>query len=105
MRPFSPKVTRREFQMKADESPAPNAALGKTVFLTGGSGLLGTALLESIRAKNVIALYNRSPVKGARVETLQGDLCKPLLGLSERNFDSLASRIDIIVHSASVTRF
>ena len=91
--------------MKEDESPAANAALGKTVFLTGGSGLLGTALLESIRAKNVIALYNRSPVKGARVETLQGDLCKPLLGLSERNFESLAGRIDIIIHSASVTRF
>ncbi len=90
--------------MKVDELPSADAA-AKTVFVTGGSGLLGTALLESIRAKNVIALYNRSPIKRAGVETLQGDICKPLLGLSEQAFKSLAKRIDIIIHSASVTRF
>src|ERR1700761_5791345 len=91
--------------MKECKSPLANAALGKTVFLTGGSGLLGTALLESIHAKDVIALYNRTPLKRAGVKTLQGDICKPLLGLSRQDFEALAERIDVIVHSASVTKF
>ena len=87
------------------EPPRPAAAAGKTVFLTGGSGLLGTALLESIpRGGHVIALSHRSPIARAGVETLRGDVRQPLLGLSGPDYEALASRIDLIIHSASITR-
>ncbi|MGA2887753.1 MAG: SDR family oxidoreductase [Terracidiphilus sp.] len=90
--------------MNQDQSP-PHVAARRTVFLTGGSGLLGTALLHSAGANNVIALYHRSPIAHAGIETLRGDIRKPLLGLSEPDYKALASRIDVIIHSASITRF
>ena len=76
-----------------------------TVFLTGASGLLGTALLESKRRDHVVALRHRSPIPLADVETLSGDIRKPRLGLSERGYQELATRTDVIVHSASITSF
>jgi thioester reductase-like protein len=90
--------------MTQDQSP-PNGAEPRTVFLTGGSGLLGTALLHSYGANDVIALCHRSPIKQAGIEIVSGDIRKPLLGLSESHYNALASRIDVIVHSASITRF
>lgn len=81
--------------------PAPTK---KSVFLTGGSGLLGTALIESVRAEDVIALYHRSRIAYAGIETFQGDIRKPLFGLSEQDYEALAARIDVIIHSASITR-
>ena len=90
--------------MNEHEPPA-RAAPSGTIFLTGGSGLLGTALLESIRDDDVIALHHRSPITRAGVETLRGDIRTPRLGLSEADYEALAARIDVIIHSASITRF
>src|SRR5689334_21469036 len=89
----------------SDESPMPAVASRRTVLLTGASGLLGSALIESVRGHHVIALCHRSPITRAAVEIVRGDIRKPLLGLSGQDYDALADRIDLIIHSASITRF
>jgi thioester reductase-like protein len=90
--------------VNAHESSPTTPAARKTVLLTGGSGLLGTALIESIRSERVIALCHRSPITRAGVEILRGDIRQPLLGLSEHDYADLADRVDVIIHSASITR-
>jgi thioester reductase-like protein len=76
------------------------------VLLTGASGLLGTALLESVPDNtHVIALRHRSPLVDGASEALSGDIRQPRLGLSESDYKTLAARIDVIIHSASITSF
>ena len=77
----------------------------KTVFLTGGAGLLGQALLESAGDEEMIALQHRTPVAHARARVVQGDIRKPLLGMKTSEYAALASAIDVIIHSAALTRF
>ena len=78
---------------------------GKTIFLTGSSGVLGQALLEKLSEYTVICLVHRKPVIGTNVVSLQGDIASPWLGLSPAEFDDLAKRIDFVVHSAAITSF
>ncbi len=76
----------------------------RTILLTGASGVLGQALLEKLTDFRVICLVHRKPVPEA-VETIQGDVALPHLGLSPDEFRALADSIDYIVHSAAATGF
>src|ERR671929_130064 len=78
---------------------------GRTILLTGGSGVVGQALLPTLADSTTICLVHRSPVSGPNVECLPGDIAAPRLGLSRTAFADLASRIDCIIHSAAVTHF
>lgn len=73
------------------------------IFLTGGSGVLGQALLEQLPAERVICLVHRHPVNRPDVECVEGDVTVSRFGLSEGQFADLAARIDCIVHSAAIT--
>jgi Male sterility protein len=79
-----------------------------TVLLTGGSGVVGAALLDRLRGRPVICLAHRNApgVDGVDgVEVIRGDVRRPRLGLDQRAFTSLAARVDAVVHAAAVTDF
>ncbi|HLF78586.1 MAG TPA: SDR family oxidoreductase [Dehalococcoidia bacterium] len=77
----------------------------KTILLTGGSGVVGQALLERLTDVNVIGLTHRTPIEAPNVEMLIGDISKPQLGLSTDQFEDLCRRVDYVVHSAATTSF
>jgi nucleoside-diphosphate-sugar epimerase len=77
----------------------------RTILLTGGSGVLGQALLEKLAGFSVICLVHRKPVLSPVAETIQGDVAQPNLGLTREQVADLARRVDYIVHSAAATGF
>ena len=46
----------------------------KTVLLTGGSGVVGQAILEKLTDTNVICLVHRADVEWPNVRSVQGDV-------------------------------
>lgn len=78
---------------------------GKTVLLTGGTGVLGEALLDKLSGVEVACLVHQKSITSSRVRTLHGDISRPYLGLSPRAFEDLARRTDYVVHSAAMTNY
>jgi nucleoside-diphosphate-sugar epimerase len=76
-----------------------------TVLLTGASGLVGQALLDSLAGRDVICLSHRTPVIRHGVTTVHGDLTQHNLGMADHDYRSLAKKIDAIIHCAAVTDF
>jgi 2-alkyl-3-oxoalkanoate reductase len=70
----------------------------RRVLLTGGSGLIGAALLPALRAGGwtTRCLVHRSPVAGAD-ETVAGDLRDP------SSLPAAAAGVDAVLHLAAVT--
>src|SRR6266566_1669889 len=102
-------------------SPAPSVAL-----LTGATGFLGVSLLRDLLTYTlleVVCLVRASSEGDAirrlrhalqshrlwrtefehRIRPVIGDLAKPRLGLSDREFLALGKRIDVIYHNAAQT--
>jgi nucleoside-diphosphate-sugar epimerase len=77
----------------------------QTVLLTGASGVVGQALLERLHAFNVVCLVHRTPVTGANVTTIHGDVSQRLFGLSEQEYTELAAKVDAVIHCAAITDF
>ncbi|MCG6863082.1 MAG: thioester reductase domain-containing protein [Chromatiaceae bacterium] len=101
----------------------------KTVFLTGATGVLGAYLLKDLlqttdckidclvraaspsggkrRLHALLRVYDSEGDLDAafdeRVAAVPGDLAKPELGLSDRQRDSLADSVDVVIHNAAVT--
>ncbi|KAF9886944.1 hypothetical protein FE257_010685 [Aspergillus nanangensis] len=96
----------------------------KTIFITGGSGFLGTALvhrlLTTARCRRIYLLarggrsgllhrWNTSLLPETaqwllnhhRVTILEGDITQPLLGLHADQIRMLREEIDILIHAAS----
>jgi thioester reductase-like protein len=82
---------------------------GRTILLTGASGVVGQALLprlfESGRDVKVLALVHRSPVSGLGVTSVRGDIAAPRLGLTHEVYARLAEQVDAVIHCAAVTDF
>lgn len=80
---------------------------GKTVLVTGATGVLGQALIEKLSAATVLCLVHRTPLQSMpdNLVTVAGDITLPRLGLSESAFKDIASRIDCIIHGAAITNF
>lgn len=77
----------------------------KTLFLTGGSGVLGDALVRVLADEyDLLCMTRKSAVRRAGVEVIRGDIGEPRLGLSRDEYDALAARIDWIIHLAAITR-
>ncbi|WP_375501532.1 SDR family oxidoreductase [uncultured Nostoc sp.] len=77
----------------------------KTIFLTGGSGVFGQALLTNLNPDSFICLSHRKSIPYPGVNVIQGDLLLPQLGLSNVQLEELAQKIDGIVHAAAITDF
>ena len=96
----------------------------KSIFLTGATGFLGAYLLRELLHKTTADIYclircgnsedgkNRlqkhlefyllwEETFSSRIIPVVGDLSKPLLGLSEGDFNELAGIIDIIYHNGA----
>ncbi len=78
---------------------------GKTIFLTGASGVVGQALLEKLSGHTIIGLTHRTSIIAPNIIGLQGDITKPWFGLSHDDFNDLAQRVDYIIHTAAITDF
>jgi nucleoside-diphosphate-sugar epimerase len=77
----------------------------RRIFLTGGAGVLGGALIECLAGQYpLVCLTRQSMLRRADVETLRGDIREAHFGLGEHAFRALAGRIDWIVHAGAVTR-
>lgn len=79
----------------------------RTLLLTGGSGVLGRALIDELADDfEIVCLRNRRPIADPRIaEEFVGSLEHPTLGLNEAEYRRLAWRVDAIVHSAAVTNW
>ena len=107
--------------------PAPADGPPRTVLLTGATGFvgafLGAELLERTdltvvclvrgvdeqhaleRLRGVWSGYGLARVESSRLTVLVGDLARPRLGLSDSDFDELATRIDAIYHCGAWVNF
>ncbi|WP_106396559.1 SDR family oxidoreductase [Actinocorallia populi] len=74
----------------------------KPFLLTGGSGVVGTALRRVLRPDEYLALVRDRPLDG--VASVRGDVRAERLGLSAAAYDDLARRIGGVVHCAADTR-
>ncbi|CAH1636740.1 unnamed protein product [Spodoptera littoralis] len=107
---------------------------GATVFLTGGSGFLGKQLIEKLlRATNISKIYvllrckkgkfiqqrlmemfkdplydtlrEQQPKFVDKIIAVSGDVSELNLGLSDKDWNTIADEVDIIFHLAATTRF
>lgn len=78
---------------------------GDLVLVTGGTGVVGTSLIEKLHGEERVAcLVHSTPLedKTGTVERVKGDLTKPDLGLDHREWGELAERVKAVVHCAAV---
>jgi nucleoside-diphosphate-sugar epimerase len=73
------------------------------ILITGGSGLLGTAVVDRLRHLDPVCLTRSAPVDRAR--TVAGDLRDERLGLTRDDRRRLAAQTDVIIHCAALTGF
>jgi nucleoside-diphosphate-sugar epimerase len=86
--------------------PSVSSPRRPALLLTGGSGVLGRALIEELSPGfRIICLRHRTPVDDPRVEEVRADLLQPSLGLSRTEFARLAADVDVVVHSAAATNW
>ncbi len=86
-------------QFSAPEGRARRPASGRrrtTVLVTGASGVVGHVLVPRLRDMDVVCLVHRSPVAQVGVRSVQGDLTRPRLGLSEAAYARLARQVDVV---------
>lgn len=76
--------------------------LTKTV-MTGGSGLLGSAVVDLLRLRGLVCLTRRTPVDG--VPNVTVDLTDDRLGLTTEAYDRLLEGTEVVLHSAALTGF
>jgi L-aminoadipate-semialdehyde dehydrogenase len=97
---------------------------GSTAFLTGATGFLGSYILRELlgEAKMRVVIHVRSKDAAAglarieavtkayglwrydwssRLEVVTGDISKPLLGMSQDDWDRVANEADIIIHNGA----
>jgi nucleoside-diphosphate-sugar epimerase len=73
------------------------------VLITGGTGLLGSAVVDRLRHLDPVCLSRLVPVHGVRNVT--ADLRDDRLGLARDDHRRLAAHTDVIIHCAALTGF
>jgi nucleoside-diphosphate-sugar epimerase len=82
-----------------------SAMKGRTVLITGASGVVGQALIEKLGDTKTFCLVHQTPVNGENLISVQSNITQPNLGLTNQQFNELASQVDAIIHSAAITDF
>jgi nucleoside-diphosphate-sugar epimerase len=77
----------------------------RTILLTGGSGVVGRALLNQLGDFDVVCLVHNTPISEPGVRSIRGDVSQPNLGLPEGNYTDLCRRVDAVIHCAAITEF
>jgi thioester reductase-like protein len=75
------------------------------IFLTGGTGVVGQALLTRLDPSSVICLVRQPTPQTATVNNVVGNICLPRFGLDHADFEQLAGGVDYIIHAAAITDF
>ena len=99
-----------------------------TIFLTGATGFLGSFLLYELLQQTQADIYclvraetielGKKKIQGilesyllwndtfnSRIIPVIGDLSQPLLGLSQEQFQAIASQVDVIYHNGAFVNF
>lgn len=77
-----------------------------TLLLTGGTGVIGRALIDELAAElDIVCLRGSRPINDPRVTEFAGDFAQRTLGLSSADYDRLAHRVDVVLHGAAVTKW
>ena len=117
-----------EARLPADIVPPPGIPVDLTktsrIFLTGGTGFLGSSLLAELLKRDDVTVYclvralnsgeaaaklaknfarygHAHPQFAERVIPILGDLERPLFGMSREVFDGLAAEVDVVVHNGA----
>jgi thioester reductase-like protein len=75
------------------------------IFLTGGTGVVGQALLARLEPSSVTCLVRQPTPQTAAANNVVGNICLPRFGLDRAEFEQLASDVDYIIHAAAITDF
>ncbi|GAB2656549.1 SDR family oxidoreductase [Prescottella soli] len=78
----------------------------RTLLLTGGSGVIGRAMLDAMAEDfDIVCLRGRRPIDDPRVGEFAGDFSHPTLGLPAAEYAGLVDRVDVVLHGAAVTKW
>ncbi|MGO4203829.1 SDR family oxidoreductase [Rhodococcus sp. TAF43] len=78
----------------------------RTLLLTGGSGVIGRAVLDAMAEDfDIVCLRGRRPIDDPRVSEFAGDFTHPTLGLPATDYAALVNRVDVVLHGAAVTKW
>ncbi|HYC90814.1 MAG TPA: SDR family oxidoreductase [Thermoanaerobaculia bacterium] len=83
----------------------------KKVLVTGGSGLLGRAVLAESRVSHILGFCRRTTLEphmvppGVQLTCIRGDLREEHLGLDDAAYARLAEEVEVILHLGAVTSF
>jgi len=78
----------------------------RTMLLTGGSGVIGRAMLDAMAEDfDIVCLRGRRPIDDPRVDEFAGDFTHPTLGLPAADYARLVDRVDVVLHGAAVTKW
>jgi nucleoside-diphosphate-sugar epimerase len=102
-----PPHTPRPIVVSASTGPRTSARNDRpTLLLSGGSGVLGRALIDELsRDHHLVCLRHRAPLGDPRVREVQADILAPDLGLTRAERHRLAAEVDIVLHSAAATNW
>ncbi|MGB7686723.1 MAG: SDR family oxidoreductase [Solirubrobacterales bacterium] len=105
----------------------------RVVLVTGGTGLVGQAVINALDGTNVVSLtrhgaagWESGPVTGGSaaglvpevhghvvspggadfgIQHIEGDVSEPHLGLAKAEYEELAERVDVVIHAAGISDF
>ena len=78
----------------------------RTLLLTGGSGVIGRAFIDSYAAEfDIVALLGSRVVGDPRVREFAGDFTHPTLGLGDADHARLVRDVDVVLHMAAITKW
>ncbi|HEX2126180.1 MAG TPA: SDR family oxidoreductase [Thermoleophilaceae bacterium] len=81
---------------------------GETVLVTGGTGVVGSALIDELMGEEDLAcLVHNTPLSEEceNVVSYRGSLADEKLGLGDRTYGELAEKVKAVIHCAAVVEF